>query len=255
MFERTKRKVLITEIGIHAVEQARRILKEADRMGQLAQAKMATLTGRFRLGGIATVSPYLTPYYLMPLKKTYPHLDLKIYEGYTDELLKDLKNGNLDAVIASPTFDEDGFQLTHLYFEPFMLAYPIGHPIGNVKDILPTKLNAKEMILLGDGHCLSDQVLEACSKVQKKHDMDLQATSLITLLQVVAAGNGYTIVPQMAAIEDPRLRGLIKFKHFANQKAGRIVTLVTREEYTLKKDILAIKEIIQKHLPAGVTKV
>jgi LysR family hydrogen peroxide-inducible transcriptional activator len=251
-FERTKRKVIVTEYGAKVVEQARRILYEAGRMADLAQSKSKPLTGKLRLGGIATVSPYLTPFYLATLKKKYPQLELTLHEGYTDDLIKDLKRGTLDVVIASPTFDEHGLELTHLYFEPFMLAFPVGHAIEKEHDLLPSKLKETDLVLLSDGHCLSDQVLQACAKIQQKSHMEFQATSLMTLLQVVAIGTGYTIVPVLAAIEDPRLKGLIKYKHFANQRSGRIVTLVAREGFALKSDILSLKELIQSCLPKSV---
>ncbi|MGE3973771.1 MAG: LysR substrate-binding domain-containing protein [Bdellovibrionales bacterium] len=253
-FERTKRKVLITESGQKIVEQAKNVLREAQKMAEVAHAKTSPLTGQLRLGGIVTISPYLTPYYLSPLKKAYPQLELRIHEGYTDTLLKDLKKGSLDMVIASPTFDEAGFELTHLYFEPFLLAYPVGHPVGNIKDLTPNKLTETDMVLLSDGHCLSDQVLQACSKMRGKSSADFQATSLMTLLQIVATGTGYTVIPTSAAIEDSRLKGLVKFKDFSNKKTGRIVTLVTREGSSMRKDVEAFKEVLQKHLPHGTTK-
>ena len=162
LFERTNRKVSLTEAGARVSEQALRVLEEAGRLEEVASPSREVLTGRIRFGVIASVGPYWVPKFLAQLKKAYPQLELVLREGLTDELLEELRDGELDVVLAAQTFSSKGLHLYPFAFEPFWLAVPHDHAFASKSGVRPSDLRASDMILLEDGHCLRDQVVDLC---------------------------------------------------------------------------------------------
>ncbi|MGE0616825.1 MAG: LysR family transcriptional regulator, partial [Bacteriovoracia bacterium] len=130
VFERTNRRVSLTDPGRAIVQQAKVVLEEARRLAQLGATRRGPFDGHLSLGAIASVGPYLLPHLLRPLRKHYPQLQLVIKEGLTETLIEDLRAGALDAAIASPTFDSHGLHEFPLFFEPFLLAAPHGHALA-----------------------------------------------------------------------------------------------------------------------------
>ena len=206
LFERSRSGVRTTPRGERVVEYAQRVLEEASRISEMSDETTAPLTGRFKLGAIASLGPYLFPHLVPPLKRRYPNLALQLVEGLTQHLLDDLKAGKLDAVLAAPTFDPRGFSVLPLFFEPFVVMTPKVHPFAKRASIKRSELDVKEMILLEDGHCLADQTVELCPPKRRGGPTsgdDFHATSLETLKQLVALDAGYTLIPLLAAKEDP----------------------------------------------------
>jgi LysR family hydrogen peroxide-inducible transcriptional activator len=252
LFERTNRRVTITPAGYVVANQARVVLEEAAKIGELTRAAHEPLSGTLRLGAIATVGPYLMPYLLAPLRKAYPKLDLFLREGLTDQLLGELRAGQLDAVIASDTFVDPGLRVIPLFFEPFLLAVPRTHKLASKQHLDRRDLNSEHMVLLEDGHCLRDQTLDLCPANRRGHIRQFHATSLETLRHLVATGSGYTLVPILALRDDKALKPLIRYRHFNDEGIGRKIILACRKRFGRMGDIDALADLIRKNLPSEV---
>src|SRR5438552_912662 len=252
MFERSNRRVAITTSGQMVANQARVVLEEAAKIGELTRSTQQPLAGSLRLGAIATVGPYLMPYLLAPLRKAYPKLDLFLQEGMTAQLIGELKAGQLDAVIASDTFEDPAVRMIPLFFEPFLLAVPRDHALAGKAHLTRRDLNSEHMILLEDGHCLRDQTLNICPANRRGHIRQFHATSLETLRHLVATGSGYTLVPALAVRDDKQLKPLIRYRQFEDKVVGRNVVLTCRTRFARMSDINALAEFIRKNLPSGV---
>jgi LysR family hydrogen peroxide-inducible transcriptional activator len=253
VFERTKRSVRLTERGAVVVAQMRIVLDEAKKIAELASETRAPLTGGFRLGAIATLGPYFLPHVLGPLRKAYPGLELTLREGLTDGLLEELKRGRLDAVLAAPTFDPSGLALDPVFFEPFRVLVPAGHPFQKTHPGT-RDLNPEEMVLLEDGHCLKDQILDLCPVNRRGRVRQFHATSLETLKQLVAIGQGYTLIPELATRLDPGLASLLRmvpFKGGRDSAPGRSIVLVSRSRADRSVDLHELAAFFRKHRPLG----
>jgi len=252
LFERTNRRVAITDVGRRVADQARRVLEEAQKIIGLLGKGATPLTGTLRLGAIATIGPFLIPRFLGPLRKAFPSLNLIFQEGLTNPLLKQLREGNLDAVIGARTFDESGFKVLPLYFEPFVLAAPAGHPIAKKKPLRASDLRAQDMVLLEDGHCLRDQTLDTCPANRRGHVRQFHATSIETLRHLVASGLGYSLLPKLA-VHDRPMGDLVSYREFDPPTVGREIVLVCRERYPAVSDIERLAAFLTKHHPREVS--
>lgn len=250
IFERDNRTVVIAPDGAPIVEQARVVLEEARKIAEIARGSRETLSGRFRLGSIATLGPYYVPHFIGPLKRAFPKIELLLREGLTESLLGELRDGKLDAVLASPPLADDGLRVIPLFVEPFVLAMPKGHPHSKSKSLRTADLRGDEMVLLEEGHCLKDQALETCpTRARGQRERVFQATSLETLRHLVAAGMGYTLIPAMAVREDRKLKGLLEYRAFDGKPVGRSIALVCRNRYSKMSDIDALAAFLKEKLP------
>jgi len=251
IFERDRRRVLLSAPGERLVEQARCVLEAADRLGELALVAHGVLTGPFRLGLIATLGPYLLPHLLEPLRKGFPDLELIVTEDLTESLLANLRQGELDAVLLSP-LDEDGaLERRLLFFEPFLLAVPADHPLAQRSPLTMKDLCREEMVLLHDGHCLRDQALDFCPSARAGRER-LQTASLETLRHLVASGAGYSLLPLLAVREDPQLARLLVYRPFDDGRPGREIALTWRKGSPRDADLDTLCELVRAHLPEGV---
>jgi len=249
LFERTNRRVTITPSGKAVADQARIVLEEAAKISGITRSAQEPLSGPLRLGAIATVGPYLLPHLLAPLRKAYPKLELFLREGLTEQLLGELRTGQLDAVIASNTFVDSTLRVIPLFFEPFVLAAPRTHKLATKAHIDRRDLNAERMLLLEDGHCLRDQTLDLCPANRRGHIRQFQATSLETLRHLVATGSGYTLIPALAVSDDKTLKTLICYRRFDDKAIGRDIVLACRNRFGRMADIDALANFIRNNLP------
>jgi len=252
LFERSNRNVVITPIGEQVARQARVVLEEAGKIAVLVQETSQPLSGPLRLGAIATLGPYLMPHLLLPLRKEFPKLELLMKEGLTDELIEDLRDGVLDAVLAAPTFNADGLKLIRLFDEPFLVAAPKNHTIASKATVRARDLNSEDMVLLEDGHCLRNQTVDVCPSNRRGKFREFQATSLETLRHLVASGFGYSLMPRLAVDSNDRLKNLIAYRPFDGKPVGRTIVLACRERFARIDDIETLAEFIRNHLPDGV---
>lgn len=252
LFERSNRRVAITAIGEHVVEQARVVLEEARKIAELVRSEREPLTGALRLGAISTLGPYYLPHVLAPLRKRFPQLTLHLREGITDHLLADLRTGTLEAVLASPTaaFDES-LHVIPLFIEPFLLAAPKTHALAKKAGLRSLDLRASDMVLLEDGHCLKDQTLAICPANRRGNFHQYHATGLETLRHLVAGGLGYTLIPYLAAKVDPKLKKLICYRAFEGKPIGREIALVARKRFARMRDIEILAKYLKEIRPQG----
>ncbi|MFI5305501.1 MAG: LysR substrate-binding domain-containing protein [Nitrospiria bacterium] len=251
LFERTQRHVKITPLGEAVVNQVRVTLREAEKIREVAIQNQDPFYGRLRLGAIATLGPYYLPHLLPLFKRKYPNLELNLKEGLTENLIFDLKAGELDVVIASWTIDDASLLVFPLFKESFELAVPKNHPFANRKSITLRDLRASEMVLLEDGHCLRDEVIDVCPRNRRGNIHSYHATSLETVRHLVAAGIGYTLMPYLSLSGTNQLEGLICYRKIAGGFTGRKIILVCRKSYA-GKDIKDFASLLTRHLPPGV---
>ena len=240
LVERQPKNVQLTDVGKQVVQRARRMLEQGDEIVALARTNTDPLSGRIRLALIPTVGPYLLPRVMQKLRKALPKLGLMLYEYQTEVLLKKLTDGVIDVGIVAVPTDHEGLAVRTLYEEAFMLAVPQQHPLADKATIKLQDLNGQALLLLEDGHCLRDQALEFCSRVDVHEIEDFRATSLETLRQMVVAGLGITLLPELA-VESPfgGQRGLTT-RPFAKPAPSRTIGAIWRKSSTR---LLAIAEI------------
>ena len=196
--ERTRGAVLLTAVGAEAVRRAEDVLARTEDLVEAARNAGKPLSGRFRIGVIPTVAPYLLPQKLSGLKELYPALRLYIREDLTLRLVAGLKSGQLDAAVIALPYDLPGIDYTRIGSDEIVAAAPVGHPLAGLGPIPHGLLKSEDLILLEDGHCLRDQALAAVNIEAPRGEEVFAATSLPTLVQMVSAGLGVTFLPQMA---------------------------------------------------------
>lgn len=196
--ERTNRSVMITPLGERLTEKAKDLLRAAEDMMDLAHSYSAPLSGPLRLGVIPTVGPYMLPRVLPDIHRKYPKLELYLREEGTDRLLELLEEGKIDAALLAFPYETAGFETKILFEDHFMLACPSDHPLAGRKCVDTDDLADYPLMLLTEGHCLSRHAIEACHLEGRFKKKNYEATSLPTLVQMVAVGMGVTLLPQMA---------------------------------------------------------
>ena len=225
LFERSRRQVMLTEAGQAIVAQAGVVLKDVNELVRLADGHRDPLGGNFRLGIIPTVAPYLLPLVLAPVRRALPNLRVQLFEGQTANISAQLQEGELEAVVLALPVLEDDLEQVPLFEEPFYFAVPAGHPKAKRKAIREAELDGEQVLLLEDGHCLRDQALEICESRNAVENANFRATSIETLRQMVAAGVGVTLMPELAITR----RAGVRYIPFSNRKGPhRVVGICWR---------------------------
>ncbi len=250
LIERQPKNVQLTDVGRQVVVRARRMLDEGDSIVALARSNTDPLAGKLKVGLIPTVGPYLLPRIMTKIRKALPHLSLMLYEYQTEPLLKRLRDGEIDVGILALPVAQDGLESQKLYEEAFTVAVPNGHPLGEKSTVRVQDLKGHTLLLLEDGHCLRDQALEVCSRVDVHEAEDFRATSLETLRQMVVAGLGITLLPEYA-VDAPfgSQRGLT-IRHFAKPAPARTVGAVWRKSSTRTAAISEFCKIVHTAMTA-----
>jgi LysR family hydrogen peroxide-inducible transcriptional activator len=257
LFERTNRSVEITPIGEEILQHAYQVMEQADAIRQLARSRSDPLAGPLRIGAIPTLSPYLMPLILRPLQRAHPQMRLVISEEMTDTLLRRLHNHEIDGALIAT--DEDNHELSSfaLFDEPFWLAHPRDHALYTKDTITHRDLDDLDLLLLSDGHCLADQAMDVCHLKERatQGDMaDLRAASLETLLQLVSAGFGSTLVPALATRGAWTTDSGIVTRQLEMRDAKRRVSLIYRRSFPRRQALDALARVILDNLPNTVKK-
>jgi LysR family hydrogen peroxide-inducible transcriptional activator len=220
------------------------MLDEGDQIISLARHNKDPFAGKLKLALIPTIGPYLLPRVMQKLRKALPHLGLMLYEHQTEALLKRLREGELDLGIIALPVAQEGLESRRLYEEAFTVALPNNHPLAARATIRVQDLKGQTLLLLEDGHCLRDQALEVCSRIDIREAEDFRATSLETLRQMVVAGLGITLLPE-TAVESPfgSQRGLT-IRQFAKPAPSRTVGAVWRKSSTRTAPIAAVCDVL-----------
>jgi LysR family hydrogen peroxide-inducible transcriptional activator len=242
LVERTKRKVLPTPLGAEIAEQARALLAGAERLAETARTGGTPLAGPFRLGTIPTIGPFVLPRVLQGLRSAYPDLKLFLREDLTANLLERLRRGELEAALIALPYDVADFASLDLGPDPFWLAAPRNHPLmrSKAKTLSAVDVDPSELLLLEDGHCLRDHALSACHLGRGTRGDRFQATSLYTLVEMVANGLGVTFLPEIAITAGLARGAAIGVKPLARDSPPRRLGLVWRKSYHREGDVAAL---------------
>lgn len=252
LFERTKRSVEPTVRGAEVLLQAQTLLGDARRLLEDAQRSAEPLTGELRLGAIATLGPYYLPSVIALGRRRFPNVALRLRESTTDELLLALRNGNLDAILVALPVPLDGLIAEPLFFEPFRLACQSEHELAARAQVGVRDLKRGPLLLMEDGHCLRDQAVSLCNARPLPNE-SRYASSLEMLRHMIAAGEGISIIPLLAAAEHTSMQGLIAYRDLDDPRAGRTIALVWRATETRAADLRTIAAFMQAELPQGVS--
>jgi LysR family transcriptional regulator, hydrogen peroxide-inducible genes activator len=232
LFERDRRRVLITAAARDILERARIILRESDDLVEVGQRSRDPLSGTLRVGVIPTISPYLLPSLTTRVRSTFPHLNLLWLEDKTEVLVRRLDSGELDAALLALEADIGDVEREIIGRDPFVLAASPSHPLGaKTSSAKASELHDERVLLLDDGHCFRAQAFAFCSAA-KAHELEFRATSLSTLVQMVAGGAGVTLLPALA-VETETRRAMLTIRHFAQPGPGRTLALVWRKRSPL----------------------
>jgi LysR family hydrogen peroxide-inducible transcriptional activator len=224
------------------------MLSEGDEIVALARNNTDPFAGKLKMALIPTIGPYLLPRVMPKLRKALPNLSLMLYEYQTEPLLKRLRDGEIDLGLMALPAAQDGIESRALYLEEFTVALPNNHALCAKSAIKVADLKGHTLLLLEDGHCLRDQALEVCSRVDVHEAEDFRATSLETLRQMVVAGLGITLLPELA-VESPfgSQRGLA-VRRFAKPAPSRTVGAVWRKSSTRTPVITAVCDVIDRFM-------
>ncbi len=247
LVERTNKQVMLTPTGHMIAERARRVLNEVADIVDTARAAGDPMTGDLRLGLIPTIGPYLLPHLVPELRDAYPRLRPLLYEEQTARLLDRLRRGELDAAVMAVPVADEGLLHADLFSEPFYLALPSHHALASREVVDVADLEAEQILLLEEGHCLRDQALEVCSMVGAREDVGFRATSMETLRQMVASGAGVTLLPALAAAANDTVpnHGAIELRPFRAPAARREMALFWRRGSAREPTIRAVAEVIR----------
>jgi LysR family hydrogen peroxide-inducible transcriptional activator len=245
LIERHPRGVVMTEVGNELVERARRVLKESDDIVALARGFRDPLAGKLAVAMIPTIGPYLMPVVAKQLRKQLPRLKLMLYEYQTVPLLQKLRDGAIDMGVLALPLEMEGLEAMELYREDFVMALPTTHELNKRATVKLGDLAGEDLLLLEDGHCLRDQALEVCSRIDVHENQDYRATSLETLRQMVASGWGVTLIPKLATTGPFATAPGVTFKSFGKPAPHRIVGAVWRKSSTRVKAIRSICKVIR----------
>lgn len=245
IFDRSKKPIELTDIGHKIVSQAKNIVNEANRMTDIVDQQKGFIGGEFRLGVIPTVMPTLLPMFLKNFINKYPKVKLKIEELNTETIIERLEDGHLDAAIAATPLQNEHIVERPLYYEPFMAYVPQNHRLFNHKELNTDDLDLEDMLLLEDGHCFRDGVINLC-KVSKDYGDDhfsIESGSFETLLKLANEGLGMTLLPYLHA-QDVHEKEKMYFKNFTDPTPAREVSLIYHRSELKMQIIEALRNTI-----------
>jgi LysR family hydrogen peroxide-inducible transcriptional activator len=248
LFERGASEVTVTPLGEAIVRQAQSVLEQAQAIKEIAKRGKDPLNGPLRLGIIYTIGPYLLPELVRNTIAMSPQMPLMLQENFTVKLLEMLRTGELDCAIMAEPFPDTGLAIAPLYDEPFMVAVPTGHPLAKRKKISSEELKKETMLLLGNGHCFRDHVLEVCPEFARfASDAEgirksFEGSSLETIKHMVASGMGITVVPQLSVPKE--VQEHVRYIAFEPPAPLRRVVLAWRRSFTRYEAIAALRNAV-----------
>jgi LysR family transcriptional regulator, hydrogen peroxide-inducible genes activator len=273
LFERSANEVTVTPLGEEIVRQAQSVLEQAANIKEIAKRGKDPLAGPLRLGIIYTIGPYLLPDLVRHAIEMTPQMPLMLQENFTVKLLEMLRTGEIDCAIMAEPFPDTGLAMAQLYDEPFMAAVPTQHALAKHETVTAEQLKRETMLLLGNGHCFRDHVLEVCPEFARfSSDAEgirksFEGSSLETIKHMVAAGMGVTLVPRLSVPKDalassPKRRqdedAYVKYLAITDANGGlpptRRVVLAWRRSFTRYEAIAALRNAIYACELPGVTR-
>jgi LysR family hydrogen peroxide-inducible transcriptional activator len=245
LVERAPRRVMLTPAGREIAERARRILAEVEQLKESARRTLDPEAGTVRLGIFPTLGPYLLPHVVPKIRARFPRLELLLIEEKTEAILRQLREGRLDAgVLALPLHDEQ-LQVEFLFEEQFLLAVPHAHPLARRGTLSLHELAHEQLLLLEDGHCLRDQALDVCALAGAEEKTGFRATSLETLRQMVAANVGITLLPALS-VKPPVARSEdIQLLRFRDSQPSRQIAMAWRRSSAMGEFLHKLAQVLR----------
>lgn len=245
IFDRSKKPIELTEVGRKIVKQARNIVNESDRIQDIVDQQKGFIGGEFRIGIIPTVMPTLLPMFLKTFIKRHPKVKLKIEEMTTDEIIVKIKDGHLDAAIAATPLENESIKERVIYFEPFVGYIPEHHRLYNKSKIETADLEIDDMLLLEDGHCFRDGIINLCKtlKSQTEDSFQLESGSIETLVRLSNEGLGMTLLPYLHTLElNDKLKHNLRY--FVEPSPAREVSIIYHKSELKMQIIDALYDVI-----------
>ncbi|HLH92732.1 MAG TPA: LysR substrate-binding domain-containing protein [Xanthobacteraceae bacterium] len=250
LVERRAGTVALTEVGLEVARRGERVLAATRDLVDFARHRGRLLAGSLKLGVIPSIAPYVLPKVLPLLQARYADLRIELRETQTRVLVDELMCGDLDVILLALPLPEAEIETMSLFEDPFLLALPAGDPLPAATRVTATQIDQRRLILLEEGHCLRDQALAYCGGARGESPLGLGATSLATVMQMVANGYGVTLVPEVAVdveVRDER----VKLLRFAAPEPGRSVGLGWRRTSPRKADFIALGKLVVEALGVG----
>jgi len=245
IFDRSKKPLQVTKIGVKIIEQAKSIVDESNRMQDIIEQEKGFIGGLFTIGIIPTVMPTLLPMFLKTFMKRYPKVKLEVLELTTKEIIQKLKDGHIDAAIAATPLEVDFLVEKPLYYEPFVGFVPENHRLFDKKTLLAEDLNLDDILLLEDGHCFSDNVINLCAafKNTDTEKVSIQAGNFQTLTALAKDGFGMTLLPYLNTLEMAESDKKY-LRHFEKPEPAREISLLHNKSQLKIQLINVLKETI-----------
>ncbi|GAB5565004.1 MAG: LysR substrate-binding domain-containing protein [Winogradskyella sp.] len=245
IFDRGKKPIELTDVGQKIVNQAKNIVNEAERIQDIVDQQKGFIGGEFKLGIIPTIMPTLLPMFLNNFIKKYPKVKLKIEELTTEEILSRLNDGHLDAAIAATPLESENVKERPLYYEPFVAYIPTNHRLSDKQMIEVADLDLDDMLLLEDGHCFRDGVINLCKsfKDQMDDNFQLESGSIETLIKLSNEGLGMTLLPYMHTL-DIKEKQNVNLRYFDEPSPAREVSLIYHKSELKMQIINALHDVI-----------
>ena len=233
LVERAPKMVMLTPVGEEIAERARLVLSDIEQIRTVARRSSNPADGVLRLGLFPTLAPYYLPHVVPSVRERYPNLRLQLAEEKTEDILRMLRQGQLDAGVLALPVSGDGMEVAVLFEEPFVLALPGDHPLANSDRVTMRDLRGAELLLLEEGHCLRDHALEVCALADAHERVDFHATSMETLRQMVAAEVGITLMPLLAVKPPIAATHNVVIRRFEEPVPKRTIAMVWRSSSAL----------------------
>jgi LysR family hydrogen peroxide-inducible transcriptional activator len=259
IFERGGSEISMTPLGAQIVAQAERVLEQTAAIKEIAKQNKDPLAGPLRLGIIYTIAPYLLPPLVKNMIEHVPQMPLVLQENFTTRLIELLRQGELDAAIMALPFADQGLMVEPLYDEPFVVALPKHHAWAGRESIDAEELKSETMLLLGNGHCFRDQVLEVCPEMSRFSTTGdgiartFEGSSLETIRHMVASGIGITVLPKASVPDMQPKDGMLRYLPFAQPAPSRRVVIAWRKSFTRQAAIEAVRQAVLSCDLHGVT--
>ncbi|MGH6951761.1 MAG: hydrogen peroxide-inducible genes activator [Vitreimonas sp.] len=246
LVERGRTGAVLTPAGEEAADRAARALSEVEELVRAVQSAGEPFSGVFRLGAIPTIAPFLLPRVLPLLKRKFPKLRLQMREDLTGRLVEALRMRTLDAALVALPYEAAGIATAPVAEDEFLFLCPEDHPLAKRNDLAPEHLKSEDVLLLEDGHCLREHALSACQLTPGRRSADVGATSLHTLVQMVAGGMGVTLLPKIAAEGGAAAGAHVAMRPFAEPVVGRSIGVAWREGGQREKEARLLAGVLSE---------
>lgn len=254
IFDRNRTPLTPTKEGVKILEKAREVLREARLLKTMVKSDKELLSGKFRMAIIPTLAPYILPLFWTPFTKKYPEIDLKIEEEQTEQILYKLKNDELDMAILVTPVDDRQIKEYPIFYEPFLAYTAKDQYFYDQETVNPSDIENKNLLILNQGHCFRNQVLNICSQDSKRNSKFVyESGSIETLIRMVDKGYGYTLIPELGVPQTPKDPKMIK--RFKDPQPVREVSIITHKSFVNDLLLEKVIETLQSVIPENMKKV